>query len=92
MSIDGAAADTVQSFELTGSPQVVSLNPVIHKAERDDESDERRRGHRNNHECETRLGQVDEQHVESASQDLVNAVDVTIFDKKASRVSVKSLE
>ena len=43
VSVDGAAANAVQSLELARRPEVVALDPVVRQSQGDDEGDECRR-------------------------------------------------
>lgn len=77
MGVYRAAGDAIQALELSGGPKIVSLDPVVHETQRDDQGNESRRRDRDDDQGESRLGSIDKQLVKGPSQDFVDLVDVT---------------
>ena len=83
MRVDRAAADAVQSLELSRCSEIVLLDEDVHGTQRHDQGSERRRDKRDDDQSKYRLGKVVEQHVERARKYLVDAVDVTTGDTES---------
>src|SRR3569833_3343527 len=87
MRVDGALADAVHPLELSRRAQVVQLKPAVHGSKKEEQQNEDRQQDREDDQRKARPRQIDEEHVEGPSKDLIHAVDVTRDGRKEISIS-----